>query len=100
MSNPKHTPGPWELDQDEQPFVYPAVGGRMIAACNMQQRGMEENVANARLIAAAPELLAAAKRILHHDEHCGAGDCDQWAEVIAQLRAAVLKGEGGPDAAE
>jgi hypothetical protein len=58
----QHTPGPWTLNFDgtgafreqDQPYVFVAALGRPLA----------ERKANARLIAAAPELLEALEEIL------------------------------------
>jgi hypothetical protein len=49
-----------------------------------------ERFANARLIAAAPELLEACKLVLN------AGDKSQLADAIHYVRAATLKAEGTP----
>jgi hypothetical protein len=68
-----HTPGPWivEPHSDEDELLYVAAGltrangiitATWIAECDLQSGDLEENAANARLIAAAPELLAALKR--------------------------------------
>lgn len=61
MTKPKHTPGPWELKQ----FGGPQISGpKGYAVCTMwgalsvsELRG--QDAANSRLIAAAPDLLAA-----------------------------------------
>jgi len=46
----------------------------------------EESEANARLIAAAPDLLAALKEVAHHaDDECG---------FMVQVKAAIAKAEG------
>lgn len=61
-----HTPGPWELGEKRGVWVGPVVmadnGSRGVAfVCG-------ESDANARLIAAAPELLAALRGVLHWAE--------------------------------
>ncbi len=97
-----HTPGPWTVPilSVERPSghdVRPTVAirtpqGQMLLSCSgLPARG--EMQANARLIAAAPELLEAAER------------ADQWLDVIAQnypemvadfhpLRAAIAQAKG------
>ena len=71
-----HTPGPWFFDDGEGGRYFPHVvlGGRdpksgiyiTINTCNGRNGGpIEECIANARLIAAAPDLLAALKSVLH-----------------------------------
>jgi hypothetical protein len=73
MSNFKHTPGPWLVSLDgfarkgwaACPTVYACDSDlRYIAFCNDDMTVGEptDNEANARLIAAAPELLEAAQR--------------------------------------
>ena len=56
----KHTPGPWDYDMGDF-SIYALNDGMPIAAIDNQQHG---NEADAQLIAAAPELLAALKAIL------------------------------------
>lgn len=61
----KHTPGEWHIKYDFNVF---GPGGRLVAGCGGHssnvdsQRVHDENIANARLIAAAPRLLEACKR--------------------------------------
>jgi hypothetical protein len=69
MSEQKHTPGPWELawEQGKHGVVASAAGGKLVAIIgnNTPDDGNEPiRLANARLIAAAPELLEAAKLVL------------------------------------
>jgi hypothetical protein len=69
---PKHTPGPWELQRTDDLQVVRKTGEntyRFIARCdsNYDTGGIhpvDGDIANARLIAAAPELLAIAKCLL------------------------------------
>jgi len=73
-----HAPGPWEVlpesDSHEGPLnivsEYEEKGGRAsanwIAECDLQS-DEAQNRANARLIAAAPELLNALKDLVRHD---------------------------------
>lgn len=60
----KHTPGPWAFYTEPQPNGCPIVGARGLMVCMLahtvnqpEQRG--EALANAALIAAAPDLLEA-----------------------------------------
>lgn len=59
----KHTPGPWELRPDEMgglsSLIYPAGEDHPVAAVTASYSGDGMRLANARLIAAAPDLLAA-----------------------------------------
>ena len=62
MNNEKHTPGPWTADLTLRRGVYFRVHGDGIAVADITREYAEEDRemidANARLIAAAPELLA------------------------------------------
>ena len=58
----KHTPGPWMADSH-----YPSVSAPTapnLALCNDHAIPMSERIANARLIAAAPDLLEALKEVV------------------------------------
>lgn len=99
MTN-KHTPGPWEVyDAENRPGIEaPSVGFSIVVygldedvtvgedQCGVYGRTPEEGAANAHLIAAAPELLAALKLLLSgaHDHQPG----------IAEAEAAIAKAEG------
>jgi hypothetical protein len=72
MSESKHTPGPWTVDwSDDGPLIY--TGDLLIASVSgssehIEVRGLDEQTteANALLIAAAPDLVAALERVLEH----------------------------------
>lgn len=57
----KHTPGPWYFDTNENYAskfrVYTETGGANVIWVDPDQESIEDGEANARLIAAAPELL-------------------------------------------
>ena len=58
-----HTQGPWKIgvrQPTSDKFIY-GPQGEEIADCDRKTNFSEENLANARLIAAAPDLLAALK---------------------------------------
>lgn len=98
----KHTPGPWTIEiidraemKQAEAITAPAVGeGRayrrvfgtrhfpVVDAGAISGRSLAECEANARLIAAAPDLLAACS-----------GMADRLAEYAAELRAAGMNGE-------
>ena len=65
-----HTPGPWRTDGlYDGPRVYVAGPDDItVARCNHAERTNEQAEANARLIAAAPELLAALRDFLKYSE--------------------------------
>lgn len=56
--NTKHTPGPWRINQYDEPVD---ASGENIRAKGLALTNTDEAKANTRLIAAAPELLAALK---------------------------------------
>jgi len=89
--NTKHTRGPWYFYTEPQPNGCPIVGARglmvaMLAHTVNQVEQKEEALANARLIAAAPELLAALENI-------AAATCSDSRSVII-ARAAIAKATG------
>ena len=90
-----HTPGPWELHTPDEGdpktgdgtfCITASVTGMVIA--DAQPSDWYETPANARLIAAAPDLLVAAK-IVQKAGGCGLARRD------ALLDAAIAKAEGG-----
>lgn len=97
----KHTPGPWRFSDNTKwwktnPFsvTVPKKGVHGTAVANIPARAtisMEEAQANARLIAAAPDLLAALNAML---THMGL-DEDEWTKpTFDQARAAIAKATG------
>ena len=64
MSEQKHTAGPWFTKREGFSTVYVEARLRQgviqeVAACGPTEAGQDQQEANARLIAAAPELLSA-----------------------------------------
>jgi hypothetical protein len=97
----KHTPGPW-TSKRPQPRVqinlkaiYCENLGYQVAFVNSDSRSIEENAhANARLIAAAPELLDALKEALVQiDNQCDVS-VDEWLFCRDKARAAIAKATG------
>lgn len=63
MTTLEHTPGPWNHDKTFPTSVW--ANDIWIASTNVEAvRTLEEKTANARLIAAAPDLLEAPKAVL------------------------------------
>lgn len=56
----KHTPGPWNYDRSGY-SLYVNSGRELVTALSMDGKRLETSEANARLIAAAPDLLEALK---------------------------------------
>jgi hypothetical protein len=94
MENAKHTPGPWRSERGNGDY------GRNVTADNGRRIVCEticaEHEANARLIAAAPELLEALHSILEHSREFGdIEDCETMlARIEDKVRAAIAKAEG------
>ena len=106
-----HTPGPWRVggtsgNTGEAEEI--AAGLRIIAwtadTYNEDEDEGEvtdEDRANARLIAAAPELLAACtavandcERVIDGDDCSGMSDAELFGAFLDTLRAAIAKAEG------
>jgi len=82
-----YTKGPWKFTElGDNRFISDAEGRTV---CNLlpQARPLVRERANARLIAAAPELLEALRLVLAHD---GALTGADWTAI----RAAIAKAEG------
>ena len=110
----KHTPGPWAILSESRGAIVTARDGCYDVAI-VRDIGNEDNKANARLIAAAPELLQALADLLEAaDSMCGTFGCirgdtpedadtfihDEWAEAFLKeradsARAAIAKATGG-----
>lgn len=82
MTN-KHTPGPWSLILAPTQIV---AGDKLIATINHELLGQSEEFNNARLIAAAPDLLHALSVILSYDDQMEGADL---------AKAAIKKAKGG-----
>ena len=99
----KHTPGPWTAEErDERILIWSDGSHDYLAALSLDADGADEEVAdayaderqaNARLIAAAPDLLAACEAALRVCNLSGTGERDRRA-AIAKLEAAVAKARG------
>lgn len=93
----KHTPGPWEVDDTCSRCVVPAGGMGRIAMCHGDSVPPDEEDANAALIAAAPEMLAALRRLFKACGHMPIEATPESAEMMmAGLDAvrAVIKATG------
>ncbi len=85
------TPGPWGVSDDVDCVIYDPVTGSGIACTwtNGDEPYIQNNaerLANARLIAAAPDMLAALLAILDH-LHMALSDNDESNQTSAQLDA-------------
>jgi hypothetical protein len=94
MSEHKHTPGPWVLDETSPTSrrIYANEVDRrneQILATVSAHQWYEEGLANARLIAAAPDLLAACEKLAAIEDVQDVNDARDMA------RAAIAKVKGG-----
>jgi hypothetical protein len=106
--NAAHTRGPWFVDHDEAVTVRDVPeNGRICGLSWLRapfglngRKTNDEVAANARLIAAAPDMLAALKETLPQAEGCWAnhyGDNPEGGAVphhIQMIRDAIAKAEG------
>ena len=104
-----HTPGPWKVEDDGREVVVYAVEGSCRVASieldNLDDRS--HALRDARLIAAAPELLAAlkdAEALLNHGDFSNGNMHPDWygpdegsvlaGLLVGRIRAAIAKAEG------
>lgn len=97
MADQRHTPGPWEARIGDTHTVIGAWGDSI---CGMQRntcsRAHAEQDANARLIAAAPELLEACKlseAVLAEHEQYDGSEPSRESEAAQACRAALATAE-------
>ena len=101
---PMHTPGPWRLDEYGE-----VVGGKYgspiceLPPASMLAGSISEHTANARLITAAPDLLAALEAIVSDEELIYTGgaytsleraEMDSTIELAAKALNAIKKARG------
>lgn len=102
MNNAKHTPGPWKVAISARKATLTRItttDGALVASANgpgLSETGEAE--ANARLIAAAPELLAIVQRLstmFPSGEGLGGyAPKEAFAAIGTQARAAIAKATG------
>lgn len=95
MSESKHTPGPWHVhDRWYIGTVGEGIRTHAEVKCcvNVPAHDHEQHEANARLIASAPDLLAAVKELL--EVRTGDGLLDPACAAFGRAQAAIRKAEG------
>ena len=99
-----HTFGPWVAERDPSHFDTLST---VVAGAKRKSKGIDrqmivqvggwadwrEQEANTRLIAAAPELLAACKEAIAELDDCCAVPSDDW-DFYEKLRRAIAKADG------
>lgn len=91
-----HTAGSWELiekDGKAVPHVYPDRGNFLLKICEVKGNSDEEAMANARLIAAAPDLLAACEDVLPLIQDLANGGIACNVQLV-KIKAAIAKAKG------
>lgn len=63
-SGTSHTPGPWAQTYSKNPQIVGTVSGKDIASTSARNVPLAQSEANARLIAAAPEMLEALQTLV------------------------------------
>lgn len=86
----KHTPGLWYSDTFEGITIFHDVKDRRYPICRIEPIDDGETEANARLIAAAPELLSALKGMVNEWYQSGQ-DTIEWSKGPTKIRAARIK---------
>jgi hypothetical protein len=107
MSKAKHTPGPWRIHGCEAGQPICAIGDRVICDQDKDEVAVvrynaADCEANARLIAAAPELLATLEafaeefpQLANDDEPINGADAvDALCRLWPQINAAIAKAKG------
>ena len=96
-----HTPGPWTANQFGNQGVWdihrstPTLDGGYfgrVEPLHVTREALDEAAANARLIAAAPDLLAAC---LHASKFAADGSYEDFCEMKEHLLDAIAKAGGG-----
>lgn len=90
----KHTPGPWIVDPDMRGLGnLPVAGVRSFDGISIANCGTDGH-ANARLIAAAPDLLAALQQMMREYECLRFEQPERWPDAATAARAAIAKATG------
>ena len=86
-----HTPGPWGLDGN----LIEGPDGERVACITAYSRRTPKQKANARLIAAAPELLEALRGLLNAPDPDEVEDATPRFRAVMKAHAAIAKATGG-----
>jgi 2-oxo-4-hydroxy-4-carboxy--5-ureidoimidazoline (OHCU) decarboxylase len=97
MSN-GHTPGPWAVERADDAYCIANVGNLVIMPCGGKVKH-DNAEADARLIAAAPDLLKACEALVAYDDMIEEDDGKlmmHYADLVRLSRAAIAKARGTP----
>jgi hypothetical protein len=95
MTEEKHTPGPWSFQPSESGDVIWIGNEGENAACVPGYADHPGNIADARLIAAAPDMLDALRKIAAIEDLYEGTDWQEIEEARLIARAAIAKATGG-----
>lgn len=89
----QHTPGPWKIVPGVRGYEHSIMGTDGDAACDVPETSHPTTTAeaNARLIAASPDLLEVARFAVHYIESNTPGNQTTDLEAVAKIRAAIAK---------
>ncbi|KKM72118.1 hypothetical protein LCGC14_1423760 [marine sediment metagenome] len=103
----KHTPGPWKIGKEPFGVDYMVTGPLSVGICDITHHVGQNCEADARLIAAAPEMLDVCQVInkdicewcqevveLAESEGLDSQRCETACPMKTQLRAAIAKAKG------
>ena len=82
----KHTPGPWQAYHDHGWLVVESKCENLYVRIE-KGSSARKHMPDARLIAAAPELLEALRKLLFADDQ-------EWDAAVVAARAAIARAEG------
>ena len=92
MSESKHTPAPWNVDKDYDIYAGDPKQGTRVDIATISWFRNQNFKANARLIAAAPELLEALEECLDAIDLCTPDAPEPLPNsIIGKARAAIAK---------
>lgn len=87
----KFTPGPWDADEGSGFIVAPT--GHVAQMWNKFEENFDNHLANANLIAAAPEMYGVLRRL--SSSACDGRDIPEWLrEQLHDIHAALAKADG------
>lgn len=94
----KHTPGPWDYSWHIQPNGCPTVGHKGLMVCMVAHSAKEPDqketaLANANLIAAAPDLLDTLLMLRDTLPHVGLESATR-VEMLRRIDAAIARAKG------
>ena len=91
----QHTPGPWQMVGNEDGYLeLIAPGPRRLGVFSKRGFSYRERKANARLIAAAPELLAALRDVIGWIPGSSAWHTDAARKSVENARAVLAQATG------